>query len=369
MEKAMAKGVAFILPPLHNKIRTDVIPLVEKTTAETLDTAARMTEKMAVSTIQYNRIASESVTATTTDGRKITGTVIELASKDAAQQAYLRLLDKPHDKYTDNDKKLESFMLATLKHKGIVPKDSAEIPADKINAAKEYISLHVAELPSKKASAFFPEDLKQQYQAAKAKEKEIRAKQDNDLEMQSGKRKIKEALAATPTLLSEIVSGKKKSSDYSFNDVMQDLRNHPKSGDRLIMARLLHLSMQNNPNLTKETKIPQECMQKNIDLFKKYKAQTALEPQLKFQKFLEREGLVSQKNNQGKQRAAAPTKKNLSASAEAERVSDKLRQNIRHQENIAKTVPVQTKIAAGEKKKLSPMQIAMIKKQRNDFAR
>ncbi len=366
MEKAMARGVSFILPPLHKDIRPEIVPLVEKTTAATLDTAAKTTENMAVSKIIYNRIASESVTAVTKDGRRIKGAANELASKDIAQQAYLRLLDTPRNKYTENDKRLESFMLATLKHKGVVAKDAMEIPADRINAAKEYISQNVAELPSRKASAFFPEELRQRYLAAKDKEKEIRAKQEPV--NQEEKRKIKDALAATPTLLSEIIGGKKKSSDYSFNDVMQDLRNHPKSDDRMMMSRLLHLSVQNDPSLTKESKIPQECMQKNINLFKKYKIKSAKEPQLDFQKFLEREGLVSQRKNQEKQRIAGSIKKNMSASAEAGRVSGKLRQNIGRNEASAQTKTGRTDIA-GEKQSLSPLQIALVKKRRNDFAR
>ena len=366
MEKAAARGVTFILPSLLKDLGPEIVPLIEKTATETLDTAARMTENVAVSTIQQNRIGSESVTAVTADGRKITGAAIELASKDIAQQAFLRLLDKPRDKYTENDKKLESFMLSTLKHKGIVAKDAAEIPADKINAAKEYVSQHVAELPSRRAAAFFPEDLKRQYQAAKAKEREIRAERDNNPERQAERKKIKDAMANTPTLLSEIIGGKRKSTDYSFSDVMQDLRQHPKSEDRMMMARLLHLSVQNDPKLTKESKIPQECMQKNVFLLKKYKIKAANEPQLNFQKFLEREGLVSRKQ--------APEK---SAAAEAGRVSDKLRNSIRRQENttVRRTsapvkAPVQTKATVGEKKKqLTTAQIALIQKRKNDFAR
>ena len=279
------------------------------------------------------------------------------------------MLDKPRDKYTDNDRKLEGFILSALKHKGIVANDATELPADKTNAVKEYISQNVSELPSKKAAAFFPEDLKQQYQAAKAKEKEIRAKQDNDLEKQTEKHKIKEALAAAPTLLSEIISGKKKSSDYSFNDVMQDLRNHPKSDSRMMMARLLHLSMQNNPDLTKESKIPQECMEKNIALLKKYQNRTAREPQLNFQRFLEQEGLTAQREKTERKHKTAPAKTRQSAVAETKRVSDKLRQNIQQQKNTAKPVPVQTKNITEEKEKLTPMQIALIKKRGNDFAR
>ena len=386
VKEALAKGVTFKLPPARKDIPDSLRSLIETTVGKTLDTAAQTTRDMPVQTISVNRIGSESATATLADGRVVKGSAHELHSKDIAQQAYLRLLDTPRDKYTENDKKLEQIFLETLKHKHIIPQDATRIPDGKINEVKDYISKHTGELRSRKAAKFFPEELRQQYIDAKRKEKEYseskqigNAKKGASLETPSNsqpakteRQKLKEKLKNMPSLLSEIADGQKKSSDYSFDEVIQDARTHKRSKEDAMRGQILNLFLKQDPSLTRDSKIPEEMMQRTNQLVREFSEQTAKNPKLNFQVFLQQKGLISKKENKQPQPSEkahqphsnepAPKQKTI----ETERVSDALRKNmVPKQTAPRKKEPLQKSLANSAAKS---QQGQPVKKQKNELA-
>lgn len=295
LEKLLNEGVNIFLPSIPNNIPKNIKPLVEEQSGTVLDIAAKAAKDIKdLSSIGQNYIGSMSATAITKDGRKIKGEASALATKNIVQKELLNAIKLLRNGEDDRARKLLNTQLSILQHNNIIPKEVTEFPLDKLDAAQEFFMNNASQLKERGVAQYFSEEGKKEYYQNKATEKEEKKRLQNEGIYEKNKEICKEA-AKLPTLISEGISGKKDLSNYTFSDVVNDLRVHRKGGyqaseEEKNLSYLLSIE-RGKASLDKTDKIPADISKKCIDTLHVFSEEKRKNPQLDFERFLEKKGI------------------------------------------------------------------------------
>lgn len=318
IEKALGKGVSFVLPPVRKDYPEEILPQIRESVGKTMDIAARVTENIPdVSELKGNRIGSSGVTMTTADGTRTKASPNDLDVKHNVQLAYREAFERmTQGKGTRNDEiLLTEYLQPVLKHNGIISKPISECDEAERKKVENFIKT-CSDLKEKGAVQYFSPERQQIHKQAKAHAEELK---HETAELDQKNREISANIAEKETLISKVLKGEADFSNCNHQQVSDDMRAHKKGGytpteEEKFMLQVLHLERVNN-GLNNDAPLSQETIKKGKLLYIDYTALKTEHPNLAMHDYLTSNIRSFEQKEETK---------HLSTENEASRVSGKL---------------------------------------------